>query len=423
MSYVRIDFAGGSIGRCAPTPQGGIVVPAFLTKPGIFAYTDENGNVIREFRPPDEVFDPDTMASLRDAPVTLGHPPPERPVVTTNWRELAVGHARGDARIESDMVAADLVIQDAAAIRAIENGVQEVSCGYRFESLDNTPGEWNGQAYDRIQRGIRYNHIALVRKGRAGSDVRLRLDSEDNQITEIDEMTTPAIQTPPPVPAPAQDATAVGTNLPAETSMQTPASAMPAAVVTGDTAPGAPPAAPGGPAPAVPAQDAVPAAPDLAAQVQALTEQVATLQAQLSTIQAEKARADADHVRIRTSFNAAVSARVALERAAAPVLGETVERDGKPVRLDSLTDRELRIAVIHKIRHDDVSTLAARDDQYLTGMADVAIADHAKGRRALTPRAGSGEGRQDAAPASGREKMRADRLESSRQPLAVSKDK
>jgi hypothetical protein len=54
----------------------------------------------------------------------------------------------------------------------------EVSCGYHCD-VDETPGEFEGQRYDRVQRNIRYNHVAVVERGRAG-DAKLRLDSNDD---------------------------------------------------------------------------------------------------------------------------------------------------------------------------------------------------------------------------------------------------
>ncbi len=42
---------------------------------------------------------------------------------------------------------------------------------------------WKGQHYDAIQRNIRVNHLALVRKARAGDQARLNLDSRDSTAT------------------------------------------------------------------------------------------------------------------------------------------------------------------------------------------------------------------------------------------------
>ncbi|HDL1113825.1 TPA: DUF2213 domain-containing protein [Mannheimia haemolytica] len=61
--------------------------------------------------------------------------------------------------------------------RQIENGKKELSLGYRC-SYEHSPGVWNGQKYDYIQRDLRGNHLALVEKGRMGADVRV-MDSSD----------------------------------------------------------------------------------------------------------------------------------------------------------------------------------------------------------------------------------------------------
>ena len=45
--------------------------------------------------------------------------------------------------------------------------------------LEFTPGEYNGQKYDAIQKNITNNHIAIVWKGRAGKNASLRLDEND----------------------------------------------------------------------------------------------------------------------------------------------------------------------------------------------------------------------------------------------------
>ena len=57
-------------------------------------------------------------------------------------------------------------------------GLKELSLGYNL-TLDETPGEWNGQHYDAIQRDIRINHLALGREARAGEQARLNIDGRD----------------------------------------------------------------------------------------------------------------------------------------------------------------------------------------------------------------------------------------------------
>src|SRR5436190_12609480 len=177
---VPYRFDVGKLENVQKTPQGGLRSQAFITKTGVFVYDGANGNPIREYRPPEEVFHADSLATLPDAPLTVGHPGLVSP---DNYQVHAVGHVR-EVKQDGERIAANVVIQGRRAIKAIEGGMREVSCGYSCR-LDETPGlTSDGQAYDRVQREIRYNHVALVAAGRAGSDIRLRLDGAGEQILE-----------------------------------------------------------------------------------------------------------------------------------------------------------------------------------------------------------------------------------------------
>jgi hypothetical protein len=57
------------------------------------------------------------------------------------------------------------------AIDAVNAGQQkELSAAYRYRA-DTRPGTFNGQRYDGVMRDVAGNHVALVREGRADSDV------------------------------------------------------------------------------------------------------------------------------------------------------------------------------------------------------------------------------------------------------------
>ena len=170
------------------TPQGGLRVPAFLTRTGVLIYhvADGSGGVklSRELRHPDEVFQEDSLASLAAAPVTVHHP--AAPVTPDNWQALSVGHISDDVKRDGKYVAADVRVQAARAVSEVERGdLVELSCGYTC-TMDSTPGVYEGEPYDAIQRGILYNHVALlpVNGGRAGNDVRLRADGGSSTFIE-----------------------------------------------------------------------------------------------------------------------------------------------------------------------------------------------------------------------------------------------
>lgn len=166
-------------------------VDAYLTRVGVLNYRRQDGSVVRELRHPDEVFSPESMASLAGAPVTIGHP---GKVMPDNYSKHAVGHV-GDTvgKAEDKYLSSTLRVQDVKAVNGVEQGaLVELSCGYDCD-MDMTPGEYNGEKYDGVQRNISYNHVALLpmNGGRAGNDVRIRFDGADDTVIEVTPAVTP----------------------------------------------------------------------------------------------------------------------------------------------------------------------------------------------------------------------------------------
>lgn len=156
------------------TPEGFLLIEATpVARIGTQLYAPEElgykipagpDGLIRIQRLPDEVFDPVSMASLNGKPFVNEHP--QNLIGPANWRHLALGvvmNPRRGTGDERDFIVADVLIQDQAAIDLVETGKCEVSCGYNaeYEFKDDEPGVG-------YQRGIRYNHLALVSAGRCG---------------------------------------------------------------------------------------------------------------------------------------------------------------------------------------------------------------------------------------------------------------
>ena len=124
--------------------------------------------LVSVYRPEEEVFSPETIASFEGMPVTNDHPP--EGVDVSNIRALQKGHAhnvrRGSGK-EADLLLADLIITDPHLISLIlDEGKREISCGYTYELCEE-----NGTY---IQRKIRGNHVAVVDAGRAGPRVSIK---------------------------------------------------------------------------------------------------------------------------------------------------------------------------------------------------------------------------------------------------------
>lgn len=174
-SVERFDLSG-RLGQFARTPSGGLKIPGWISRTGVQTYTDAEGRVVRELRPAAEVFDETSYRSFENAPVTVGHP--EELVSPGSWKGLAVGMVR-NVRPDGDRLAADLVVEDAETIAAIEAGeLVETSAGY-VAGIEGIGGSADGEPYDAVQRQIRGNHVALGPSGwgRAGPSVRLRVDA------------------------------------------------------------------------------------------------------------------------------------------------------------------------------------------------------------------------------------------------------
>lgn len=173
MEVQRYDFAQL---RATKTDEGFLVDTPIVGRVGIQTYMNADGTTRKEYRPAEEVFSTDALNSMVGKPITDQHP--KGKVTAANFKKLTIGTILGAGKQDGNNVRADIIIQDAEAIlKAEKGGVRELSLGYTVD-LDETPGEFNGEKYDAIQKNIKVNHLALVSRGRAGN-ARLNLDRFD----------------------------------------------------------------------------------------------------------------------------------------------------------------------------------------------------------------------------------------------------
>lgn len=161
------------LGETYFTPEGYLIDNPILTRVGIFEYHNADGSVRRELRLPEEVFAAESLASYKGKPIILTH---EAGLVNTdNVQQEHIGTVLSEGVQDGENVRAQIVIHDA---ESLSSGLRELSLGYT-QTPEETPGIWNGQRYDAIQRDIRINHLALVQKARAGEQARLNIDGEE----------------------------------------------------------------------------------------------------------------------------------------------------------------------------------------------------------------------------------------------------
>lgn len=160
--------------------DGYLVADARVARTGIQLYAGyEVGKpemaVVRVYRPDAEVFSRDTLASFAHRPVTNDHP--DEPVTADNWKDHAVGNTSDEIARDGAFVRVPLMVADAAAIADVEKGKRELSAGYSAELVWGDGVTPDGEPFDAMQTKIRANHVAIVQRGRAGSEVRIGDDA------------------------------------------------------------------------------------------------------------------------------------------------------------------------------------------------------------------------------------------------------
>jgi hypothetical protein len=174
-------------GSMRKTSDGYLVGEVRVARTGIQQYhTNELGlreqlgdRLINVFRPESTVFDKVSMASYVGKPITLGHP--SELVTADNWKQLAVGDMGEEIARDGEFVRVPIKLMDAAAIKAVDNDIRELSMGYScgLEVKDGTTAE--GEHYDAVQTGpLRINHLAIVPKARGGSALSIQTDGVDH---------------------------------------------------------------------------------------------------------------------------------------------------------------------------------------------------------------------------------------------------
>ena len=120
----------------------------------------------RLLRHPDELAK--AAPTFNRVPLLMRHEPTS---ADDHRQDLVIGATGSDATFNAPYLDNSLVIWTRDGIDDVESETKkELSCGYRYRA-EMTPGVWDGEPYDGIMRDLSGNHVALVKEGRAGSDV------------------------------------------------------------------------------------------------------------------------------------------------------------------------------------------------------------------------------------------------------------
>ena len=314
--------------QATKTPEGFIQDSPVIGRVGILEYRQPDGSIRREFRPPEEAFHADSLATLKGKPVTVGHPGLVR---ADNVKTVQpIGTVLTEGRQDGEFIRADVVIYN------LDTNGRELSCGYSLDT-EETPGEWNGQPYQAIQRNIRYNHVAVVPKGRAGPTARLNMDGSQEYEYEEEPKKMPKIR--------------LDSGLEYE--------AAPEVIVAFEKL-------------RTDHAAATTAQKDLQTRLDTTEAAKDALQAKVDghAAELEKVRKDA-----ADELSEAVKARVALIKTA---------DDFKVDKADEMNDRQIKEAVIKAARGDSALDLSKKSDAYIEAAFDLAMEDGAKRMDAMS---------------------------------------
>lgn len=170
------------------TPEGYLTGKLCVTGAGVFRYLGDSGKFVGRLRSVDEVKK--ATETINCKPVTLQHP--NQPVTIDNVSDLQVGMSANDASFDGLNNWVTVTVTDKNAVDAIKSGkVKAISMGYKCSINDNV-GVWQGSKHEQEQRDMVYNHIALVREGRAGDQVKFMVgdSAEFEDVFDMAELTT-----------------------------------------------------------------------------------------------------------------------------------------------------------------------------------------------------------------------------------------
>lgn len=165
MQYTRDDLAGADI------PDG-------------------LGERIRMYVPPEELQNPDGIATLEGMPAVVGH------VWQTAGNLTACGNVAGTPGIQGDHLMADILVTDPNAVRRVmlpegnPERLQEISSAGDWSICWESGVTDTGEPYDGYFVKLRYNHVALLPAGagRAGASVRIINEKEVAKVSDFTRM-------------------------------------------------------------------------------------------------------------------------------------------------------------------------------------------------------------------------------------------
>jgi hypothetical protein len=158
------------------TSDGYMVASAKAARTGVQVYNRselglDGEGTINVYRPEEEVFARDSLATYPARPITINHPP--KGVNADNWKDVGSGAIGGEVVRDGEFVRVPLIMMDGPSIQKAQTTHREISMGYSAEIVMQDGVAPDGQPYQARQRNIKINHLAFVPKARGGNELRI----------------------------------------------------------------------------------------------------------------------------------------------------------------------------------------------------------------------------------------------------------
>lgn len=192
-----------------------------ISRAGVFPYLGKHipgapdpAKIYNVLRPAEELADPECQESFRHLPIIDDHVELNGELTTDANGDVMAPEDKGVHGITGEAIDfrdnvlySNIRIYSRALKDRLRSGKKGLSLGYRCQ-YENSPGTFDGQAYDYVQRSLRGNHLALVDKPRNdvyvldgmtfdSFDLSLNKEETTKMVDIVADPAAQAVETPP----------------------------------------------------------------------------------------------------------------------------------------------------------------------------------------------------------------------------------
>ena len=174
----ELHFDSGTIYKTEITPEGFLRLHMTIGKVGELKYFNKDGSERIEVVTPEVLFDSKSIDSFKMKPITNPNHPPVM-LNSDNAKHYSKGMTGNLVTLDGDFLGIVATVTDSEAIKNIQSKkTTEVSCGYLAGTRQRSDGK-----FDQVYR--LGNHVTICERGRAGSEVKVSMDSAESDYSDF----------------------------------------------------------------------------------------------------------------------------------------------------------------------------------------------------------------------------------------------